>query len=98
MWFNVWFVIWPNQRKIINGLRAVILQILLIPKKSSSFSRINTFLSVPMLFFMGYGRHAGQQVSPFSVEGLLVIVPRWGYWFRCSSFAIKQSATISTDV
>ena len=21
MWFNVWFIIWPNQRKIINGLK-----------------------------------------------------------------------------
>jgi uncharacterized membrane protein len=56
MWFNVWFIIWPNQQKALN-----------IADKHPSldkdqkakhartamlFSRTNTVLSVPMLFAM----------------------------------------------
>ena len=56
MWFNVWFVIWPNQQKALNigGKYAD----LAAPEKAAAaktamiFSRINTLLSVPMLFSM----------------------------------------------
>ena len=56
MWFNVWFIIWPNQQKALNidnkypNLEA--------PAKAAAgktamlFSRTNTFLSVPMLVAM----------------------------------------------
>jgi uncharacterized membrane protein len=56
MWFNVWFVIWPNQQKALNiankfpdlaadaKARA--------GKTAMLFSRTNTVLSVPMLFCM----------------------------------------------
>ena len=53
MWFNVWFVIWPNQ-KIALGI---------VPEEDAAkkaaagrtamlFSRTNTLLSIPMLFCM----------------------------------------------
>ena len=100
MWFNVWFVIWPNQRKIINGVKSGNPADPSIPKKALLFSRINTFLSVPMLFFMGYGRHVGHasNVSMFSLEGLVVIVLAGAIGSAVVLFAIKQSATISTEV
>ncbi|MBK6608366.1 MAG: urate hydroxylase PuuD [Leptospiraceae bacterium] len=98
MWFNVWVVIWPNQRKIINGVKSGNPADPSIPKKALLFSRINTFLSVPMLFFMGYGRHAGGNVSIFSVEGLVVVVLAGAIGSAVVLFAIKQSATISTEV
>ena len=56
MWFNVWFVIWPNQQKALNiGGKYSDLP---APDKAAAgktamiFSRINTLLSVSMLFSM----------------------------------------------
>jgi uncharacterized membrane protein len=56
MWFNVWFVIWPNQQKALNIDNKY--PDLAQPAKDASakmasqFSRINTLLSIPMLFCM----------------------------------------------
>ena len=56
MWFNVWFVIWPNQQKALNIDNAY--PDLAQPQKDAAaktagmFSRINTMLSIPMLFCM----------------------------------------------
>jgi uncharacterized membrane protein len=56
MWFNVWFIIWPNQQKALNiGDKYASLD---APTKAAAaktamlFSRTNTFLSVPMLVAM----------------------------------------------
>lgn len=55
MWFNVWFVIWPRQKKIIPGVvtgnKPADFDALVAT--AGKFSRINTYLSVPMLFAMG---------------------------------------------
>lgn len=98
MWFNVWFVIWPSQRKIINGVKSGNPADASIPKKALLFSRINTYLSVPMLFFMGYGRHAGASVSIGSLEGLGILVFAGGIGAAVVWFAIRQSGKISTEV
>jgi uncharacterized membrane protein len=98
MWFNVWFIIWPSQRKIINGVKSGNPADPSIPKKALLFSRINTFLSVPMLFFMGYGRHAGASVEFFSGTGILVILIAGSVGAGIVFLAIKSSSTISTDV
>jgi uncharacterized membrane protein len=56
MWFNVWFVIWPNQQKALNiDNRYPDLpqpQRDAAAKTAGMFSRINTMLSIPMLFAM----------------------------------------------
>jgi uncharacterized membrane protein len=98
MWFNVWFIIWPSQRKIINGVKSGTPADPSIPKKALLFSRINTFLSVPMLFFMGYGRHAGQGVEFLSLNGILIIIGAGSIGAGIVWFAIKKSGTISTEV
>jgi uncharacterized membrane protein len=61
MWFNVWFVIWPNQQKALNiGDKYPTLP---QPEKDAAaktagmFSRINTMLSIPMLFAMVSAGH-----------------------------------------
>ncbi|MDI9350205.1 MAG: urate hydroxylase PuuD [Candidatus Symbiobacter sp.] len=60
MWFNVWFVIWPNQKRALGLVEASD-----DAKKKSArlamiFSRTNTALSVPMLYGMIVGAsHAG---------------------------------------
>jgi uncharacterized membrane protein len=61
MWFNVWFVIWPNQQKALNidnkypdlapADKAA------AGKTAMLFSRVNTLLSVPMLFSMVAAGH-----------------------------------------
>ena len=61
MWFNVWFVIWPNQQKALNIANKY--PDLAAPAKAASakmasqFSRINTMLSIPMLFCMAAASH-----------------------------------------
>jgi uncharacterized membrane protein len=61
MWFNVWFVIWPNQQKALNiggkypDLPAA--EKAAAGKAAGMFSRINTLLSIPMLFSMVAAGH-----------------------------------------
>ena len=56
MWFNVWFVIWPNQQKALNIANRY--PDIAADEKAKAartamlFSRTNTVLSVPMLFAM----------------------------------------------
>lgn len=98
MWFNVWFMIWPRQKIIINGVKSGNPADPSVPKKALFFSRLNTFLSVPMLFFMGFGRHVGNSVPMLSLEGLVVIVLAGGIGAGIVYVAINQSGKISTDV
>jgi uncharacterized membrane protein len=60
MWFNVWFKIWPRQQIIIaavGGLREKPADFDALVAAAGKFSRINTYLSVPMLFGMGGRSH-----------------------------------------
>ena len=54
MALNVWMVIWPNQQKIINALKAGTPLAADSPevKIAGLRSRHNTFMSVPLVFFM----------------------------------------------
>ncbi len=61
MWFNVWFLIWPNQQKALNigGKYPDIAAAdkAAAAKTAGMFSRINTLLSIPMLFSMVAAGH-----------------------------------------
>jgi uncharacterized membrane protein len=56
MWFNVWFLIWPAQQKALNigdkyaGLSAD--EKAAAAKTAGMYSRVNTMLSIPLLFAM----------------------------------------------
>jgi len=52
MWFNVWFVIWPNQKKALGIVEADADTKKRAARTAMLFSRTNTMLSVPMLFGM----------------------------------------------
>ena len=52
MWFNVWFVIWPNQQKALGLVEAADDVKAAAAKTAMLFSRTNTLLSFPMLFCM----------------------------------------------
>jgi uncharacterized membrane protein len=63
MWFNVWFIIWPNQKVIIEANRKAVAEGKPVeglgnrPRVAFLASRTNTMLSIPMLFFMGAASH-----------------------------------------
>jgi len=62
MWFNVWFIIWPNQKVIIaENLKAKesggTPNVGKRPRMAALASRTNTLLSIPMLFFMAASSH-----------------------------------------
>lgn len=62
MWFNVWFVIWPTQKRILglNGTpKATPEELPAYRARAAKFSRVNTFLSGPMLFGMVAAPHLG---------------------------------------
>ena len=59
MLFNVWALIWPNQKKILGMVEASADEIAKSKTIALMASRTNTFLSIPMIMCMvGHG-HAG---------------------------------------
>jgi uncharacterized membrane protein len=59
MWFNVWFVIWPNQKRALGIVEADADTKKKSARKAMLFSRTNTLLSIPMLFCMVAQSHGG---------------------------------------
>ena len=59
MWFNVWFIIWPAQKKLITWTKKgeAPPEMAGLTKRAFLASRMNTYLSVPMLFCMGAASH-----------------------------------------
>jgi len=52
MAFNVWFIIWPNQKKVLGIVEASPEEKPIAAKKALIASRTNTLLSLPMLLSM----------------------------------------------
>ena len=52
MWFNVWFIIWPNQKRALGIVDADADSKAASARTAMLFSRTNTLLSIPMLFAM----------------------------------------------
>lgn len=82
MWFNVWFVIWPNQKVVMASATQVSKGGQAIPdaaprgQRAGFASRTNTLLSIPMLFFMGAASHLpwGRPLTGATKWGLLVVL------------------------
>ncbi len=67
MWFNVWFIIWPCQRKIIQGIKTGQPVPPFLGPRAVKASRLNAYLSVPLVFCMVAGPH-----FPFFSPGLYI--------------------------
>lgn len=69
MWANVWFVIWPKQKIVIQSHNQVVGGGQALPEAAALgaqallASRTNTLLSIPMLFFMGAASHLPMQMN-----------------------------------
>ena len=59
MAFNVWFIIWPNQKKALGIVQVPAEEKAAAAKRAGMTSRINTMLSIPMLFCMVAQQNAG---------------------------------------
>jgi uncharacterized membrane protein len=57
MWFNVWFVIWPNQKRALGIVEADADSKKASARTAMLFSRTNTMLSLPMLYCMAAQSH-----------------------------------------
>jgi uncharacterized membrane protein len=85
MWFNVWMIIWPTQRRIFAGAYTPE-QLPAARKRSGLFSKINTYLSGPMLFGMLAAPHYGG--ANFVTICVAIIVGEVAIWL-----AYKTSLT-----
>ncbi len=59
MWLNVWFIIWPSQRKALGLVEAEPDEKAASARRAMLFSRTNTLLSIPMLFCMVAQQNGG---------------------------------------
>jgi uncharacterized membrane protein len=84
MWANVWFVIWPKQKIVIQNAIDTAAGRPANPAtagagaRSGLASRTNTLLSIPMLFFMGAASHLALPVPrngvAFWVVALVILL------------------------
>lgn len=76
MWFNVWFIIWPAQQKLITWVKdgQTPPEQPATAKRALYASRTNTFLSVPMLFGMlaGSGHYPSITFMPWFIVVIVV--------------------------
>ena len=94
MWFNVWFVIWPAQQQIIRGMTGGTPAPAEVPKRALLFSRINTFLSAPMLVGMIAASHQDVwSVIPMWAQLLFIVIV-----IGAVHGAIKSSYKVGTSL
>ena len=81
MWFNVWFVIWPAQKSLLSG-QVPPDQAGAVRARAALFSRINTYLSGPMLFGMLAPNHYGSfNAVTFIVFTAVAVGAIWKAYF-----------------
>jgi uncharacterized membrane protein len=79
MWANVWFVIWPNQKIVIQNAidtaagRPANPTAAAAGARAGLASRTNTLFSIPMLFYMGAASHLPGLPVPRSGLGFWII-------------------------
>jgi uncharacterized membrane protein len=94
MWINVWFIIWPLQKKILGGLMGGPAAPPELAKRAGLASRINTYLSAPMLVGMIAGSHADVwTVMPVWMHGLFIVIG-----LGAIHGIIKKSSKVSTSL
>jgi uncharacterized membrane protein len=59
MAFNVWFIIWPNQKKALGIVQVGPEEKAAAARMAMLTSRANTMLSIPMVYFMVAQQHGG---------------------------------------
>ncbi|HEY5088895.1 MAG TPA: urate hydroxylase PuuD [Polyangia bacterium] len=91
MWFNVWFVIWPRQKLILDGMAAGTPHpdAAKMAGVAGKASRFNTYASGPLVFAMLAAPHFSIMSGPVLVA---VSVLGLGFWYGM----IKRSFKVKT--
>jgi uncharacterized membrane protein len=71
MWFNVWFIIWPSQKSMLQG-KVPADKLPAVRKRAGLASRTNTYLSAPLLFAM-LAPHAYGAINPLTLVVAIAI-------------------------
>lgn len=58
MMLNVWLVLWPHQKKVLGFVPATLEERVRCSRVTFLSARVNTMLSIPLLFFMTASQHA----------------------------------------
>ena len=80
MWANVWFIIWPKQKLVIQSAQQVaaggspIPDLAPMAAAAALASRTNTLFSIPMLFFMGAASHLPVQMDLSKVPMYFIVL------------------------
>jgi uncharacterized membrane protein len=74
MWFNVWFIIWPRQKKILGAMLGGPAAPPTAAPQAALASKINTYLSGPMLWGMVAGSHINLWPMNFATLGLALVL------------------------
>ena len=74
MWFNVWFVIWPRQQKILGAMLGGPAAPAEAAPQAALASKINTYLSAPMLWGMIAASHITIWPMKVATLGLSLIL------------------------
>jgi len=90
MWFNVWFIIWPAQKKMLSG-QASKEETPALKAKAGKFSKINTYLSGPMLFCMLAPHHYG---SFTWVTFIVVLIVGFGAIWKAYKISSKVGQSV----
>jgi uncharacterized membrane protein len=59
MAFNVWFIIWPNQKKVLGMVQVAAEEKAAAARMAGLTSRLNTLLSIPLLYCMVAQQNGG---------------------------------------
>jgi uncharacterized membrane protein len=103
MWYNVWFVIWPAQKVVIQSAVNVAGGGQPIPDAAACgargmvASRTNVLFSIPMLFFMAAASHLGIRVSPeanLTVVAVVIGIILAGLEFNALKGKVGPMATV----
>ena len=94
MWFNVWFIIWPRQQKIIRAVRDGKAPDAAMVKMAGNASKLNTYLSAPMLFGMLAPGHYSS-INP--VTAIIAVVLALATIFHVFMVAPKVGTDIGND-
>ena len=78
---NVWFIIWPNQKKVIAGAE----DSAVAAAKAGLASRTNTLFSIPMLYLMIHSAHSSSKNLPFLMDN-----PLTGLWIGMAIILIIE--------
>ena len=65
MLFNVWVLIWPNQKKVLGIVSATDEEKARARRTATPASRVNFVLSIPMLLCTGAAGHGAIEGFPF---------------------------------